>query len=205
MMKNNYSKNIKFFLVIFILFFSFFIFAQISHAYTEVYFQNQTKEIIVGDTFSIDLKIASSDKQINVIDGIILYDKDKLEIKEVKINDSLFSLWVQEPIFDNEIGELSFIGGVPNGFQGQKGQILKIIFLAKKKGETLIGFQDIFSVFLNDGRGTQINPWLRPLSLTINQKSYSSVQNIFFLIFILILLFIIIKLFIKFRNKKHEK
>lgn len=197
-MIKKYNKKIKVLLNISIIFITLFFFAPTSQAMTEVYFQKDSKEIIKGDTFLVNLKI-SSEKIMNVVDGTITYDKDKLEIREVKINNSLLSLWTKEPIFNNEIGELSFTGGTPDGFNGKDGQILEITFFAKKEGLSLVGFKDIFSVFISDGKGTKINPWLKPISLSINQP-----PNFFIYVgvFILILLFIIINLFIRKKNDK---
>lgn len=163
----NFNKKIHFLILIIIS--VFLLNVSMSYASTEVFFKKTVTEIKKGDTFSVDLKI-SSDKTINVIDGIIVYDKDKLEIKTVNKDDSLLSLWVKEPIFNNNIGELNFVGGVPNGFKGGDGEILNITFFAKKDGQTLIGFKDIFSVLANDGKGTNINPWLKPMPLTIDKK-----------------------------------
>jgi hypothetical protein len=228
-LKNNYSKNIKifsgprlgprparkFYIFTVIIFSILFLYPQISHASTEIYFNNNAKEILVGDSFTASLMISSPDKSINVIDGTLTYDKDKLEIKKVKTDDSVFSLWTEEPSFDNEKGELSFVGGIPNGFKGNVGEILQINFLAKNTGAVLVDFQDIFSVYENDGKGTQINPWLKPLSLTINKKVkpslIPSLKNIFFKpsnyiwLLVLIVLFIIIKMFLKKKNKRSEK
>ena len=194
------NKRIKILFVIFMSFSVFFLFASISHASTEIYFQKDLKEIAKGDTFSVDLKISSTE-MINVIDGTIIYDKDKLEIKEVKINDSLLSLWVKEPVFNNEIGELSFVGGSPDGFNGTDGQILRIIFLVKKDGVSLLSFKDSFSVFINDGKGTKINPWLRPMTIFTNEKINYLTRYTGALIFILLIIFILVR----FRNKKNEK
>jgi hypothetical protein len=198
------NKRIKILFTI-LVFFSFFFFpVSFSYAVTEIYFQKDLKEVTKGDIFFVDLKISSTEA-INAIDGTIIYDKDKLEIKEVKIDNSLFSLWVKEPLFDNKNGELSFTGGVPDGFKGQDGQILGITFLAKKEGSASVGFKDIFSIFTNDGKGTKINPWLKPMSLSINEKTnnFSKYAGVFMVI--LIISFIVIKLFINFRNKKNEK
>jgi len=200
-----------------------------AQAATEIYFEKnnkenkESKEIFVGDIFSVDLKVSSIDQEINAIDGTVIYDKDKLEIKKVKTKDSVFSLWAEEPVFDNKTGKLSFVGGVPNGFSEKNGQILAVTFLAKKSGNSLVGFQDVFSVFANDGEGTVINPWLKPLPLDVQKKSfladvdknlltYTTNSNNFFkyniFVFILILLCIIIRLLvIKFwkRNKNRKK
>ena len=136
-------------------------------AATTVYFDLETPVIYEGDTFLVNLKISTPDKPINVVDGTILYDNNKLEVKEVSTGNSLFALWPKPPAFSNDKGTLSFVGGVQDGFQGKEGEVLKIIFLAKNEGEAQIDFLDGFSVFLHDGKGTQINPWLRPLLLSI--------------------------------------
>lgn len=197
-MINNLNKKIKFSLIGIIIIFAFFTFGKTSLASTEIYFQKETKDIKEGNTFLANLKI-SSEKIVNTIDGTITYDKDKLEIKKVKTDNSLLSLWIKEPIINNETGELSFIGGIPDGFEGKDGQILEITFLAKKEGSTLVGFKDIFSVFKNDGLGTQINPWLKPMTIIIN-KNINYIQYALGFIFILVALFTIIKLLKKFRK-----
>lgn len=217
MIKNYKKINILLTLIIIII--TFFTLCKTSFASTEVYFQNDVKEIKKGDTFSIDLKI-SSDKLVNVIDGALTYDKDVLEIKKVSIEFSILTMWVKEPIINNETGELSFVGGAPNGFKGKDGQVLNITFIAKKEGSTIVGFKDIFSVFINDGKGTRINPWLKPLSFSIVKKPSTLSKNIinyllpvnynisykyYIGVFILMVLFITIKLLIKFKKNKNGK
>ena len=111
-------------------------------------------------------------------------------------------MWVKEPIFNNQKGELSFVGGVPTGFSGDNGQILKITFKAIGDGNTIIGFKDVFSVLLNDGSGTNINPWLKPLNLSINKGSSSYDYS---WVLVLIVILFIIMLLIKLNKKKNDK
>ncbi len=205
-------KKLTFFIIMFIGI--VFINAQISLAATlpiEVFFQNNTENIYPGNEFNIDLKISSSNKLINVVDGTILYDKNIIEVKKVNNENSIFSLWTKDPVYNNEIGELSFTGGSPTGFAGKNGQILTVTFKAKKSGTSLIGFKDIFSVFVADGKGTTINPWLMPMPFAVKEKisplSRYSVQGktLFFIgLFVLILIIGIIKMFNKFKHK-YEK
>ena len=115
---------------------------------TTVYFNLENPVIHEGDTFLADLKISTPDKPINVVDGTILYDSNKLEIKEVSTGNSLFALWPKPPVFSNKKGILNFVGGTSDGFQGKNGEVLKIVFLAKNEGEAQIDFLDDFSVFL---------------------------------------------------------
>lgn len=177
-MKNQRDKNSKrnkiilyFALSFCILIFAFSIFtARVVNASTSIYFDLENREIYEDDIFLADLEISTTDRLINVIDGTILYDRNKLEIKEISTGGSLLALWPRPPVFDNNNGTLSFVGGVAEGFQGKKGEVLKIIFLAKNEGVAQIDFLDGFSVFLHDGKGTPINPWLRPLSLNILKR-----------------------------------
>lgn len=211
-MIKNLNNKIKFFITIFLIFFSFFVFATKTNAFTEVYLEKQINEVRKGDIFDVGLKI-SSKESINVVDGIITYDKDILEIKDIKKDDKIFSLWPKEPLFEKGNGEIVFIAGAPGGFTGKDAQIFNITFLVKKEGYTTIGFKDIFSVFLNDGNGTNINPWLKPMSIrilekqdTISKKIADNILNVnknykyLIGIFILIFLYIIIRIF--FRIKK---
>ncbi len=169
MMCKNFNEK-KYLIVGAILAIGFFFLPVSVKAATSIYFDLEQSTIYEGDIFLADLKISTPDKPINVIDGTILYDGAKLEIKEISIGGSLFALWPKPPVFDNNKGTLSFVGGVVGGFQGKNGDILKIIFLAKSEGERKIDFLDGFSVFLHDGQGSQINPGLKPLTLNILKR-----------------------------------
>jgi hypothetical protein len=207
-MKNKLNKKTKIFFVLSVFFSFFFLFTTNSLASTEIYFQREEKEILVGEKFQVNLNISSPETSVNVIDGTITYDKNKIEIEKVEMTNSILSLWVKEPVFNNETGELSFSGGIPNGFIGKDGKVIEIFFTAKKEGETRIGFKDIFSVFANDGSGTEISPWLKPMLVFINKgPEYVFINSLYNLIgdyqyYILISLLIVISILIKFKNKK---
>lgn len=205
----NKSKY-KILLTVFVGFLSIVSFAQ---ALTGVYLRTNNAYIIKGDIINVDLKI-SSDKSINTIDGTLIYDKNKLFVKEVKTDGSLFSIWAKQPSFDNNKGEISFVGGIPGGFVGKEGQVLKITFLAKNLGDVKVDFKDIFSVLLNDGLGTPANPWVEPLSLSIYEKRLENIPPSLGqqlpttskapAIFIILSILIIIVIFIKIRLNKRR-
>ena len=205
-MIKNINKKIKTSFIIVLFFCIFFAFSSVSYASTQIYFEKDVQNIQKGDIFYVNLKIYS-EQEINVIDGTITYNKDTLELQKVDKENSLLSLWAQEPSFDNKTGELNFIGGVPEGFKGKAGQVLKITFLAKNLGNSMISFKDPFSILLNDGKGTSSNPSFGPISLSINEKSNTHKNYSKYLIFIvaLVVLFSIIRLFIRLKNKKNGK
>jgi len=142
----------------------------IVEAATSIYFNASDESIYTDDEFLVTLRVGTPDRAINVIDGTILFDNSLLEIKEVSTGGSLLTVWQKEPTVDNSKGKLSFVGGIPGGFQGEDGEVLKISFFAKNQGDAVVGFLDGFSVYLHDGRGTQLNPWLTTLSVTVLEK-----------------------------------
>ena len=136
----------------------------------EVYFAPHTERIYVDDTFVIETKISSPYELINVADGAFLFDKNILEVQEISKGGSVFSLWASEPSFSNIEGSVSFVGGVPEGFQGAEGLILKTIFRAKQAGEITFTFKKGFSLLLSDGKGTLAVPKVNSLLLTVGTR-----------------------------------
>jgi len=194
------NKN-KFYIYIGFIIFSFLFNISISHASTEVFFEKGETIIKRGDIFTIDLKILT-DKTINIIDGTILFDKNKLKIIGINKDYSILTLWAKEPIYDNNIGELSFVGGVPNGYFGKEGKVINITFQAKNDGQTLVGFKDIFKVLANDGFGTNVNPWLKPIEINIGKNQ---IQGFYYIVTITILILISVIILIINRKKLNDK
>ncbi|GAI35186.1 unnamed protein product, partial [marine sediment metagenome] len=59
---------------------------------------------------------------------------DKLEVLNISKENSIFTLWPEEPIFSNSAGEISFSGGTPHpGFN----RIGNITSASDKKGAGL--------------------------------------------------------------------
>jgi hypothetical protein len=164
---NNFNKKIIPYLICLSAICACLFSATVTNAYSTVFFENQNQNIRKGDTFTIDFRISSFDEAINTISGVIIYDKSKLQINDVEFDNSLLSLWIKEPAFDNSKGELSLIGGIPNGFKGEAGLILSINFLAKQNGISNLDFQDIFYVLANDGDGKNMNSYLKPLTIKV--------------------------------------
>lgn len=137
----------------------------------EFYFSRSVEAIVMAsDIFVVDLMLSSPEERVNVLEGYLSFDKDKLEIKEMSAGGSLFELWLEPPNFYNETGEAHFIGGVANGFLGTEAKILKIIFQAKKEGQAFINLKDDSVLFLNDGKGTRTSFSARPIYLEIKAK-----------------------------------
>jgi len=136
----------------------------------DLYFSINAKDVRVDDIFVVEARIASPNELINVADGSVLFDREKLEIKEISTGGSVFGLWAQNPSFSNSAGTISFVGGTADGFQGD-GPALKAIVRAKEAGEARFSWTDDFSLFLADGKGTRVSPAFSPLAITIHGRS----------------------------------
>jgi len=156
------DKNSKRIILHFTLLFCVLIFAfcilvpKVNAQRASLYFSPSSGTYTVGNTFLVQVKVNSGGVAINAADGTIIFDPDKLEVVRISKEDSIFTLWVQEPIFSNSLGTINFAGGKPSpGFIGAAGTIINIYFRAKTSGTTNLTFAS-GSVLADDGKGTNI-------------------------------------------------
>ena len=109
----------------------------------------------VGDQFTTSLKIDSESVNINAGQATITYPTDILEAISVDKTNSIFAFWLEEPIIDNAIGKISFIGGATGGYSGGSLQVLNITFKARKSGRAVLNLIDS-AVTTSDGSGTNV-------------------------------------------------
>lgn len=115
-----------------------------------LYVSPQNRSVHQGDTFIVDVKLNTEGKNINVVNTHLKFSSSLMVKKFIKGNSPL-TIFITKPKIKNE--EISFSGGCPNGFNGDK-LLARIIFLARSIGKGDISFASDSSVFLNDGRGT---------------------------------------------------
>lgn len=124
-----------------------------------------------GESVVLTLRLDTTPGEcINSIDAVINFDPG-LQVADVSVGNSIFSLWVEPPVFDNDARTISFAGGVPNGYCGRidgdpelTNIIAEIIFRIPSftVGDTGVGseravsFADTTNVYLNDGLGTAL-------------------------------------------------
>lgn len=115
-----------------------------------------SSKISVGNIASIKFTVNTDGKAINNVDGTVQFPTDLLEVISVSKSTSIFTLWVEDPKFSNTLGQITFNGGVPNpGYNGYGGEIVSVVFKAKKQGTANIFYADS-AVRENDGLGTDI-------------------------------------------------
>lgn len=177
MLQRLYKKSIigLFTLVILTLFFSIYS-LDVAKAATLSITPSSSK-VSNGNIISTKIIVGTGGKIINNADGIIRFPTDLLEVVSVSKSSSIFSLWVEDPKFSNQQGQITFNGGLPNpGFIGENGEIASIIFKAKKQGIASVVFGDS-AVRENDGFGTDILTSRQVATIEINPTVPIEIQN----------------------------
>ncbi len=151
-----FKKNTGGFVLLFAVLLSCsFLWADVAHAAT-ISFSPSVSTVSVGNIVTVKALVNTAGKAINNADSIIQFPSDLLEVISVSKGGSVFSLWVEEPSFSNPLGRVTFNGGLPNpGFNGVSGEMVSVVFKAKKTGVATIAFSDS-AVRENDGLGTDI-------------------------------------------------
>lgn len=135
---------------------SFCLFPVVASA-AELYLEPSEGQYHIGDTFLLDIRLDSQGQYINTAQVDLEFSSDVLLVKEFSRGDSILTLWVKEPEFDNDKGVISFSGGVPGGYFGDNGLLGRVVFQvinSSLSASTEIKFSNTSQVLLNDGVGT---------------------------------------------------
>lgn len=144
----------NFYLLLFVLIFSFGIFSKAEAA--SLFISPASGTYNIGQTFSVSVYVSSVDQAMNAVSGVITFPADKLQILSLSKAGTIINFWVQEPSFSNSNGTINFEGIVLNpGFQGGNGKIITVTFKVKTVGTASLSFTSS-SVLANDGLGTNI-------------------------------------------------
>lgn len=106
-----------------------------------------------GQRFVVEIVLDTQGESINAGHIELRFSNDMLEVEDFLSSGGIFTLYVQNPGFDNELGTMLLEGGVPNGFVG-KGVLGRIFFRAKAEGSAQILFVSSSRIYLNDGNAT---------------------------------------------------
>lgn len=139
-----------------------------------------------GDSVPIAVRVDTDERAgecINAVDAVITYSPSVVPV-DVSVGDSIFSVWVEPPIIDQEARTISFAGGIPNGYCGRipgdprlTNTIATIIFRSpsiqigvEKADQGEVSFKEETAVYLNDGRGTRVSPLLLGTTLSLSRE-----------------------------------
>ncbi len=170
-------KNTKKYIISFLIYFLIlFIFPIYKGETANIAFSPSTGSYNVGDTINVKVYIGTDSKSVNAIASNIKYPKETLSLLSISKTGSIINLWAQEPSFSNGEGVASFEGVMLNGYIGNSGNAVTLVFKAKAEGEARISFNSA-SVLANDGNGTEVLYSKGESILTIKNKGINIIPK----------------------------
>ncbi len=122
-----------------------------------VYLESNNKNISVGDTVIIKVKINSDQTAVNSVQGdlVLKSTTSSFIVEEFSLAGSIFGLWPRTPSLSADGKTISFVGGVPGGFNLQGATLFNLIIKANKPGLITIEPKNLL-IFANNGKGTEL-------------------------------------------------
>lgn len=119
----------------------------------------------------VEVYIDPQAKKLNVIEGTIKFSGSILDTVAVQIENgqSILSLWPTPPQYNEVEHSISFIGGVPSGFD-TKGLLFRIKISSPVEGDLGIQYTE-GSAYLNDGKGTKESVSSNPVTIRMHNES----------------------------------
>lgn len=133
-----------------------------------LYISPATKDVNVGDSFTLVVFVNSADQAINAVSGEISWPGEMLKLVNFSKSQSIIKFWVKEPeVLSNQI---SFEGVIFNpGYTGNNGKILTLNFRALRGGTAEVKFSSGM-VLANDGQGTNILSGINGSKVVIKER-----------------------------------
>jgi hypothetical protein len=114
------------------------------------------KQVSVGESVSVELKVKSADQAVNVVSGKIVFDSNRLSLKSISKSGSIVKFWIQEPVPESAQSAVRFEGVILNpGYTGSSGQVISVTFNAIATGKAALSLAEAV-VLANDGLGTNV-------------------------------------------------
>jgi hypothetical protein len=137
-----------------------------------VYLETSRNTVSVGDTFIVTVKVDSEKTSINSVEGDIVLEgnNNNVTVNDFSLAKSIFSLWPRTPSLSKDGNTISFVGGVPGGFDLDKTILFNIIVEANKEGDIKISPKNM-AIYANDGKGTRVPINLSSLDIKVSPKN----------------------------------
>ena len=143
----------------------------------ELTFRVIPNEEINDTTTLVEIRIDPQSKQLNVVEGEILFSgtaSDNLSV-QVENGRSVLSMWPTPPQYDINKKSISFTGGVPFGFNSE-GLLFRLRLSPRIFGVLSISYIH-GNAYLNDGKGTKEFISSKSLDLNINNEEQNQIHE----------------------------
>jgi len=168
------------------------LFPSLSQA-ASVYLDPGIKTVARGDALKVSVRLdtdEATDECINAVQGVLTFS-GPIEPVDVSLGDSIFSIWVESPVVNEDKTQVTFAGGIPNGYCGRvegdprlTNNLFDVIIRADstpaadgQSQPASVQFTSQTVAYLNDGFGTQAALTTFPSSLTVLPEQGQFVQD----------------------------
>jgi hypothetical protein len=134
--------------------FAAFLFAKPASA-AVIYLSASDTTINKGDKLTITLRVDSEEVNINAAQASLGFPANILAVESIDKTGSVFNFWLEDPVFSNTAGTVSFIGGSTSGYSGRSLSILTINFNVIGTGNATISLSN-GAVTTSDGTGANV-------------------------------------------------
>lgn len=137
-----------------------------------LYIDPPQSELNRGDAVKLSVRLDTDESVqecVNAVDAVISYSANIAPV-DISLGESIFSIWVEEPVINKENRTITFAGGIPNGYCGRvqgdprlTNKLATIIFRSpgfsigsgsSDDAEARVDFNPETTAYLNDGQGT---------------------------------------------------
>ncbi|HEX5429459.1 MAG TPA: cohesin domain-containing protein [Patescibacteria group bacterium] len=129
---------------------------EVAHASSAIISLSPTSgSFVVDSTFDVSVFLDTAGQSVNAVDLNIKFPADRLQLVSSSTGKSIIGIWATLPKFNNQTGEITLTGGMPDGITASHGLITTLTFRAKSVGSAVVKISDS-KVLGNDGSGTEI-------------------------------------------------
>lgn len=148
-----------------------------------------------GDAITMAIRLDTDEEAgecVNAVDGVLTYSTN-IEPVDVSVGDSIFSIWVEQPVINRDERTITFAGGIPNGYCGRvigdprlTNILAKIVFRSPgfsigggeaDENKAVIEFTNESTAYLNDGKGTKAPLTTFGASIELNPRAGGTMVN----------------------------
>jgi len=158
-----------------------------------LYLDPATATLARGDAQVLAVRIdtdEAANECINAVEGVVNL-AGPITAVDVSLGNSIFSIWVEPPTISQDGSQVTFAGGVPNGYCGRiqgDPRLTNTLFeiIARTDAVALVGgstvpatvsFTNQTVAYLNDGFGTPAELQTFPQELTIQPQLSTDIQD----------------------------
>lgn len=121
----------------------------------------------VGDIVPVRLQLDSHGQMINAVQMALAFSTVGLEVVKVEPNTAAFPVWAEQPVWDNKLGQVTFVAGRPNGVIAAGATVATVHLRLQASGLWAMTVADTAWAWLNDGVPTPLAIQSVPIELPV--------------------------------------